>query len=157
MVDIIELEKVLVELQKINSKFNLNKVYDSYIINIFCKGAKQISVKTVHIAFNDKTKLVLSTQRFKRSEYSDEFLDLFSKYMPLHNELKSAYKPFNEYYSFEGFQSYDATSKVISFIEHDKTMNISSAMAGHPACEGYKNKTCSIEEFIGEKQWLKLK
>lgn len=152
MIDIIELEKVLVELQKISSKFNLNKVYDSYIINIFCKGSKQISVKTVHIDFNDKTKLVSSTQRFKRSEYSDEFLDLLSKYMPLHNKLKNAYKPFNEYYSFEGFQSYDVTSKVISFIEHDRTMNISSAMVGHPTCEGYENKTYSIEEFIGEKQ-----
>ena len=145
----VELEKTLIELQKIKEKFNQNAICDNMILEIHCKGPKQISIKTMRIAFNDKTKLISSAQRFKRSDCTEEFLNLLLKYDDLHNILKALYVPFNEYYSFIGFQNYDSENKLITFIEYDGTVDINSAIAGNYVREGYSSKTKSMQNFIG--------
>lgn len=148
MINIVELEKTLIELQEIKEKFNQNAICDNTILEIHCKGPKQISIKTIRVAFNDKTKLISSAQRFKRSDYAEEFLNLFSKYDDLHNILKASYVPFNKYYSFIGFQNYDSENKLITFIEYDGTVDINSAIAGNYVREGYSIKTKSMQNFI---------
>lgn len=149
MINIVELEKTLIELQEIKEKFNQNAICDNMILKIHCKGPKQISIKTMRTAFNDKTKLISSAQRFKRSDYTEEFLNLLSKYDDLHNILKASYVPFNECYSFIGFQNYDSENKLITFIEYDGTVDINSAIAGNYVHEGYSSKTKSMQNFIG--------